>query len=375
MNDSCYLVFLDLNSPVAPPPLTVKKGDTGRTLQFLLKTNSTPYVISSDCYAVFTAKKPDGTILYNSCDIRNNVIFYTFTAQTCSVPGEIPCELRLYGSDDKLITSAVFTLVVEDTLYNDGDVLESVSEVSALTNLITKATDLISDVEQKLADNAYADAHSAVCYTSQDLTTAQKSQARANISAAPSGYGLGASAAGPITSTDVLDATVANGWYSCQLGSANLAGVIVNYGSVFVRNVTTTNEVIQELMPSFTNIRLRRTRNSSLTWNPWECENPPMEDGVEYRTTERHNGTPVYVKTFDIGAASTKDIALSVPGVLRLIRMETRVSEMIPLPYMNTVAHASAYSAANTIHVLLTIEDNFVLKGENTKCTIHYCKL
>lgn len=29
-------------------------------------------------------------------------------------------------------------------------------------------------------------------------------------------------------------------------------------------------------------------------WQPWEWVNPPMVPGVEYRTTKRHNGKPVY---------------------------------------------------------------------------------
>lgn len=32
------------------------------------------------------------------------------------------------------------------------------------------------------------------------------------------------------------------------------------------------------------------------TWYPWEWENPPLEDGVEYRTTERYKGEVVFWK-------------------------------------------------------------------------------
>lgn len=36
-------------------------------------------------------------------------------------------------------------------------------------------------------------------------------------------------------------------------------------------------------------------------WYPWEYVNPPMMMSVEYRTTERHNGKPVYCKLIDGG--------------------------------------------------------------------------
>ena len=36
-------------------------------------------------------------------------------------------------------------------------------------------------------------------------------------------------------------------------------------------------------------------------WQPWEYINPPMELGVEYRTTERYLGKPVYARVVDVG--------------------------------------------------------------------------
>lgn len=60
------------------------------------------------------------------------------------------------------------------------------------------------------------------------------------------------------------------------------------------------------------------------TWTDWEWENPPMVADVEYRTTERYNGKPVYVirKHFDelsgtSGSASGTSVAgLSVSTVV-----------------------------------------------------------
>jgi len=36
-------------------------------------------------------------------------------------------------------------------------------------------------------------------------------------------------------------------------------------------------------------------------WKPLEWQNPPMEVGVEYRTTERYQGKPVYAKCISVG--------------------------------------------------------------------------
>lgn len=42
-------------------------------------------------------------------------------------------------------------------------------------------------------------------------------------------------------------------------------------------------------------------------WEPTEWENPPLVLGIEYRTTERFNGHPVYVKAVEFGLLPSND--------------------------------------------------------------------
>ena len=49
---------------------------------------------------------------------------------------------------------------------------------------------------------------------------------------------------------------------------------------------------------------MRKSSDSGATWSEWEYVNPPMILGVEYRTTERFMGKPVYVKLVDFGAGA-----------------------------------------------------------------------
>ena len=158
MTSSYYKISLNIHDHVSNVSLKAKKGDTGRVLQITLIDGSKPYVITSDCYAVFTAKKADGNVLYNRCSILGNTITYAFTPQTTSAVGNNECEIKLYGADSKLLISAGFTLVVEDTAYDDGDELKSVSEVTALTALVHETTTLIRDVEGRLASGAFVGA-------------------------------------------------------------------------------------------------------------------------------------------------------------------------------------------------------------------------
>ena len=151
MTNSYYKISLDIHEHGSHVVLKAKKGDTGRILYITLMDGRNPYTITNECYAVFTAKKADGNILYNKCSIIGSSIAYAFTPQTCSAVGKAECEIKLYGAEDKLLTSARFTLLVEDTVYNEGDEVESEKEVSALTSLVSEATTLIHNVENKLA--------------------------------------------------------------------------------------------------------------------------------------------------------------------------------------------------------------------------------
>ena len=155
MTNSYYKISLDIHDHGSHVSLKAKRGDTGRILYITLMDGRNPYYITDDCYAVFTAKKADGNILYNECSIIGNVIHYAFTPQTTSSVGQADCEIKLYGADNKLITSARFALMVEDTVYNEGDEIEPMREVTALTALISEATTLINEVETKLANGDF----------------------------------------------------------------------------------------------------------------------------------------------------------------------------------------------------------------------------
>lgn len=154
MTNSFYRISLDIREHGSHVSLKAKKGDTGRVLYITLMDGSYPYVIADECRAVFSAKKADGNVLYNACTIIGNTITYKFTPQTTSTTGRVDCEIRLYGADSKLLTSARFTIIVEDTVYPDADV-DSQKEVTALTRLVSDATTILYELEYRLAIGAF----------------------------------------------------------------------------------------------------------------------------------------------------------------------------------------------------------------------------
>ena len=65
-----------------------------------------------------------------------------------------------------------------------------------------------------------------------------------------------------------------------------------------------------------------------------EWVNPPMELGVEYRTTERYQGQPVYVKAVNFGALPN--------GELKIVAWDGANKPNIPIAYGGTATKGSA---------------------------------
>ena len=184
MNDSAYKISLDINEHGSQAVLKAKQSDTGRKVHISLRAGGTPYTIAENCYAVFEAKKPDGKVLYNACTIEGNEIIYEFTEQTCSAVGRSACEIKLYGLDEKLITSPRFALLVDGTVYPDGRV-ESSDEFSALTKMVSdtlKAQNVANEAAEN-ANEATKNANDAAVIATEASRNANLATENANTAA------------------------------------------------------------------------------------------------------------------------------------------------------------------------------------------------
>ena len=165
-----------------------------------------------------------------------------------------------------------------------------------LANLIKEAKTTASEAQGDI------DSHIA-SKNNPHGTTAEQVGARPNtwlptiaeIGAAPSGYGLGSG-----TYTQDFNTCLANGWYYGNASTANGADGFTTNCSCFViaRNAS---QVVQYMFYPWSGLVLQRwTQDGGTTWHE-EWVNPPLEKGVEYRTTERIQGKAVYKRTSDWG--------------------------------------------------------------------------
>ena len=144
-----YRISLDVYKMASQQFICVKQGDTNRRLFITLMENGQPYQITDDCRAEFSLIKSNGLVACNDCIIQDNTVIYNLTAQNTLNAGECDCEIILYGSDDAVLTSPRFKMIVYETVFTEGDV-ESPDGYMSLHSLIIQANALVKDITLKL---------------------------------------------------------------------------------------------------------------------------------------------------------------------------------------------------------------------------------
>lgn len=191
--------------------------------------------------------------------------------------------------------------------------------------------------------------------------------------AAPGGYGLGEESANGTLWYNIAK----SGFYSAVSGSPNSSrwtGIHVNrnksesYQLAFNGN----NDLVTGAI---------RMRSSQTGWREWEYVNPPMELDVEYCTTERFNGKPVYTKLIDFGILPNADtkIVSKIPKNVTLVSMNGIVSytsagsgSIIEYPINSGTKVADFYADVSSGYVAIkTTED---LSARTAKIIVKYTK-
>lgn len=221
-------------------------------------------------------------------------------------------------------------------------------------------------------NTAMAKAPDAVLYTAQSLSDAQKTQARTNINAAPGGFGLGTAIVGGVSGGRDANNLSGCGFFRADQNTPTSDwwyGYQIEYsaGYKYQRCVKSASFEIVE----------RKQINN--VWGAWEYVNPPMALGVEYRTTERYLGKPVYVKAVDCGAVPSntqKIISMGVSGFITKIRCDAFATNSadvftIPRKVNDTEVTVTLASSANNIYISSNTD---TLENYNVYTIMYYTK-
>lgn len=213
-----------------------------------------------------------------------------------------------------------------DTVISE-DIYAVQEQVDSLRNECDNKYDGLSQRVRELENGDTPDGETAwedVINKPDTFPPSEHSHTAAQVGAAPSGFGLGE------TNSKVVqhcDEAVLPGFYSLP-GNENTGYPTeyanLKYGALAVnRRYSTVFQTITQGV--ITAQRYGTTSDGGVTWsfNPWEYENPPMVAGVEYRTTERYKGNPVYAKLVNFGAMpNTTSKSVSIGANLSLVSIE-----------------------------------------------------
>ena len=111
-------------------------------------------------------------------------------------------------------------------------------------------------------------------------------------------------------------------------------------------------------------------RGSSKGWTGWEWENPPLQSGVEYRTTMRRRGQPDYVKLIDFGSLPASGVASVYVGIagtricyINATAFSNTNGESQPFPMFQNGEPAAYYWVDNSgnlnVNAVKNVSDNY----------------
>ena len=144
-----------------------------------------------------------------------------------------------------------------------------------------------------------------------------------------------------------VDTLYGNGTYAFNGINQTINGIyvtsavmrVIAYDNTYCTQILRTVENASGDNKSHTLIRSRGV----VGWGEWECPDPPMQVGVEYRTTERRTGRPVYTKLIEVGQlpnSTSKSISTGIDAS-RIFRSNmsaynSTANAHSPVLYLNT---------------------------------------
>jgi lysophospholipase L1-like esterase len=118
--------------------IVAQQGDIkSRYLRFHLIQNSLALDLSN-CTVKIYAFKADGTQVFNNVTVENATngqILVELTSQTLAISGDLPCQLKIYGSDSSLLSTRQFSITIKPSLNDSG--VESTNEFTGLQTALT----------------------------------------------------------------------------------------------------------------------------------------------------------------------------------------------------------------------------------------------
>ena len=311
-------IYLDISNRGVIPVIYAKQGDVGRKVEVILTNSGLPY--EPEAGSAFSAWFSGASGVGNYTDIGEKSAF--------SVSGnKVTVELltQMLQNAGEGILCLVLSRANGDQigLWNIRYICEGIPGSGS-----EPAKDYYTAFSQAVAGLAYPDASLSVAGKAADAAATGK----ALTGKAPAGFGLGGKA--PITEATKLSDIKETGWYGYEwsIGENPVNGYpgILRVEAIGIMTVQTL------YVFSYHNAVLTRQTKTDGTFYDWEWVNPTMELGVEYRTTKRHKGKPVYALMLPGGILAGKtafSIGLSDRNIAEFVDWRCGFGTTAAVPY------------------------------------------
>lgn len=206
---------------------------------------------------------------------------------------------------------------------------------------------------------------------------------------APAGYGIGEEDAALVKDAD-LDTLKNGGTYFIGTGCTNTppntdtawSTLYVIPGRACTQIFIPANDANRA--GTFSSWIARIYNNETAAWGAWEWVNPPMQLGVEYRTTERYLGKPVYVKVIDFGTLSNNNFKVVSANIgnkndasivdYKGYAVTGNYVEPFPIIWSGPVIKAYAYVEVYNSYWSIRVTTSADLSSYSAKFVIKYTK-
>ena len=129
-------------------------GHTTRYADISLMNAGQPYIVNDDAVTVvIRGTKPDGTEIFNTCEVLDDhTIRVEITQQMSAVPGKVNCEISIMSNtENRVLTSFPFMIIVESSAFDVGYITSS-DEFTLLIEKINAASKATEDAKEATAD-------------------------------------------------------------------------------------------------------------------------------------------------------------------------------------------------------------------------------
>lgn len=191
---SKYRFTLDIQKNKSQVSIPVHYKDTGNVFYITLTDGGNPYIIPDGCRVDIYIKKPNSNIpLVNACIVENNsLVRYEFNATTANVEGMHKCELRLYNSEGRLITTPSFVMVVDQRVVYDDEIgsEEDFAALNALGVIANEEARIAAEEERKENENNRIEAEVARDKAEKERAEAEEKRENGYAGKILNGYDL-----------------------------------------------------------------------------------------------------------------------------------------------------------------------------------------